>query len=123
MSDSTTPQDGNAMSPASVGSQGLDIIDRLRACETRPLVTMSEECEAVTRDAAAWVELWCTLNEARREIAKLRILLKATAITAAERKAVAGIAEALRRLRVYPEQLGRTQQDDVDLLFRIAGVG
>lgn len=40
----------------------------------------------------------------------------------ADRDALRGIAEALRRLRVYPEQLGRTQQDDVDLLFRIAGV-
>ena len=84
----TTTQGGNAMSPESVGSQGLDIIDRLRACETRPLVTMSEECGAVARDTAAWVELWCTLNEARREIAKLRILLKATAITVEERDAV-----------------------------------
>ncbi len=42
-------------------------------------------------------------------------------LTDADRDALRGIAEALRRLRVYPEQLGRTQQDDVDLLFRIAG--
>ena len=31
-------------------------------------------------------------------------------LTDAEREAVAGIAEALRRLRVYPNQLGRTRR-------------
>jgi hypothetical protein len=33
---------------------------------------MSEECRAVTRDPAAWVELWKTLNDARAEIERLR---------------------------------------------------
>ena len=62
-------------SVASAGSHGSDIVERLLACETRPLTTMSEECKAVTRDPAAWVELWKTLNDARVEIGRLRLAL------------------------------------------------
>jgi hypothetical protein len=46
----------------------VDIIDRLRACETRPLVTMDER-----PDPEALVELWRTLNDARIEIERLRL--------------------------------------------------
>ena len=49
-----------------------DICQRLRDCETRPLTTMAEECTAVVRDPAAWVELWKTLQDARMEIERLR---------------------------------------------------
>lgn len=34
---------------------------------------------------------------------------------------IAGIAHVLKRLKVYPEQLDRTKQDDIDLLYKIAG--
>jgi len=50
-----------------------DIVDRLRACETRPLVTLEEESAGSKRDAAAWVELWKTLQDARKEIESLRL--------------------------------------------------
>ena len=110
MSDSTTPQDSAAMSPASVGSRGLDIIDRLVACETRPLVTMGEDSETLRRDAGAWVELWKTLQDARAEIAYLRrnrdqwaakAMLAlgqagAAKITDAEREAIACGIDAIR---------------------------
>lgn len=66
------PTDGAEPSPASAGSRGLDTIDRLIACETRPLVTMGEDSETLRRDAGAWVELWKTLQDARAEIAYLR---------------------------------------------------
>jgi hypothetical protein len=42
------------------------------------------------------------------------------ALTPEERDAVAGIALILSRLKLYPEQVGRTKQDDLDLLWRIA---
>ncbi len=42
-------------------------------------------------------------------------------LTLADRYAIAGIAHVLKRLKVYPEQLGRTKQDDIDLLYKIAG--
>jgi hypothetical protein len=42
-------------------------------------------------------------------------------LTLEERYAIAGIAHILKRLKVYPEQLGRTKQDDIDLLYKIAG--
>lgn len=41
-------------------------------------------------------------------------------LTLADRYAIAGIAHILKRLKVYPEQLGRTKQDDIDLLYKIA---
>jgi len=41
-------------------------------------------------------------------------------LTREERDAVAGIALVLDRLKLYPEQAGRTKQDDLDLLWRIA---
>jgi hypothetical protein len=63
--DATTGEPGG-------GAGTGDICERLRACETRPLTTMSEECRAVTRDPAAWVELWKTLQDARVEIERLR---------------------------------------------------
>jgi hypothetical protein len=88
------------MSAASRGSHGPDIVERLRACETRPLTTMSEECRAVTRDPAAWVELWKTLNDARVEIERLRLAL----------------ADSIRRpMGVIPESAdGLVTQDDLD---------
>jgi hypothetical protein len=41
-------------------------------------------------------------------------------LTAEERDAVSGIALVLDRLKLYPEQVGRTKQDDLNLLWRIA---
>ena len=41
-------------------------------------------------------------------------------LTEEERDAVAGIALILSRLKLYPEQVGSTKQDDIDLLWRIA---
>ncbi len=81
-----------------------DIVDRLRACETRPLTTMSEECKAVTRDPAAWVELWKTLNDARVEIERLRMAL----------------ADSIRRpMGVMPDSAdGLITQDDLDAAER-----
>lgn len=58
--------------PSATKTSGEDILGRLRACETRPLTTMTEECKAVVRDPAAWVELWKTLQDARVEIERLR---------------------------------------------------
>jgi len=58
--------------PSATKASGQDILGRLRLCETRPPTTMSEECRAVTRDPAAWVELWKTLQDARVEIERLR---------------------------------------------------
>ena len=49
-----------------------DIVDRIRACETRPLVTLDEELAGNKRDADAWVELWKTLNDAANVIKSLR---------------------------------------------------
>ena len=43
-------------------------------------------------------------------------------LSAEERNAVAGIALVIDRLKLYPEQLLRTKKDDLDLLWRIAGV-
>jgi hypothetical protein len=42
-------------------------------------------------------------------------------LTSSDRYAIAGIAHILKRLKVYPEQLTRTKQDDIDLLHKIAG--
>lgn len=86
------------------GADMEDIVDRLRACETRPLVTMSEECKAVTRDPAAWVELWKTLNDARVEIERLRLAL----------------ADSIRRpMGVMPDSAdGLITQDDLDAAER-----
>ncbi len=42
-------------------------------------------------------------------------------LTLSDRYAIAGIAHILKRLKVYPEQLTRTKQDDIDLLYKIAG--
>ena len=58
--------------PSATKASGEDILGRLRACETRPLTTMTEECRAVVRDPAAWVELWKTLQDVRVEIERLR---------------------------------------------------
>jgi hypothetical protein len=50
----------------------VDIIGRLRACETRPLVTLDEESGGSKRDQDAWVDLWRTLNDAASVIQSLR---------------------------------------------------
>ena len=41
-------------------------------------------------------------------------------LTEEDRRAVAGIALIVQRLKVYPEQLSRTHLDDVELLWKIA---
>lgn len=41
-------------------------------------------------------------------------------LTEEDRRAVAGIALIVQRLKVYPEQLSRTHRDDVELLWKIA---
>jgi len=42
--------------PSATKASGEDILGRLRACETCPLTTMTEECKAVVRDPALWPE-------------------------------------------------------------------
>ena len=49
-----------------------DIVDRLKACETRSLVTMSEETGQLVRSSESWVELWQCLQDAADEIKRLR---------------------------------------------------
>ena len=41
-------------------------------------------------------------------------------LTDEERETIVGIALVLKRLKVYPHAPGRTQEDDVNLLFKIA---
>jgi len=83
------------MSAGLRGSHGKDIIDRLRACETRPLVADSPDATV-----GGWVQLWLTLQDARVEIGRLRLAL----------------ADAIRRpMGVIPESAaGLVTQGDLD---------
>jgi hypothetical protein len=87
--------DENEQSIPSRGSHGLDIIDRLRACETRPLIADSPDATV-----GGWVQLWLTLQDARVEIGRLRVAL----------------ADAIRRpMGVIPESAeGLVTQGDLD---------
>lgn len=49
-----------------------------------------------------------------------RVVKMVPTLTNDEREAIAGIALVLKRLKVYPHAPGRTQEDDVNLLFEIA---
>jgi len=63
----------NTLSPAETACADMsDIIDRIRACEKRSLVTIDEESVCRVRDADAWVELWKTLRDAANVIKFLR---------------------------------------------------
>jgi hypothetical protein len=53
-----------------------DIVDRLKACETRSLVTMSEETGQLVGSSESWVELWRCLQDAAAEIASLRLAIR-----------------------------------------------
>jgi hypothetical protein len=68
----STPGEGTSQGVCTRAAYEGDIEDRLRACETRPLVTLDEESAGNKRDAAAWVELWKTLQDAAKVIEGLR---------------------------------------------------
>jgi hypothetical protein len=62
----------------------------------------------------------CT-NACLLEVAERLEELVKERLTPEERDAVSGIALVLDRLKLYPEQVGRTKRDDLDLLWRISG--
>jgi hypothetical protein len=86
-----------------------DIVDRLKACETRSLVTMSEETGQLVRSSESWVELWRCLQDAAAEIARLRLAVaECVAEKAADWKAACESAE------LASKEIGRLRLIDAE---------
>lgn len=91
---------------------------------------IADALEGVAAEIAAFGEERKMLRVYCRDLMKQRdaalekieadILTAEERLTEEERRAVAGIALIVQRLKVYPEQLSRTHRDDVELLWEIA---